>query len=84
MTRPLKLNSKQWELLQERLRRNHPLSVILSRDKMKRVLGFTTRYNDRFNKESYTVETDIYLDFFDESKHTMFLLKYSEYVNQDD
>lgn len=83
MTRPITITLDRWELLQDKMKRNYPPSVFLVRDKMKRVLGFTTRYNDWFDTASYILKTDVTLDFFDEAKQTMFLLKYSELLTYD-
>ena len=76
--RSVKLKEKQWDKLQQRLKEEHPLSVFAIRSKMKSVLGFTTREergNDYFNPT-------IHLDFFDEKKKTMFLLKYGDYLER--
>lgn len=80
--RSVKLQTKQWEKLQERLREEHPLSVIAIRDKMKRVLGFTTRHAYGPLPGSDIYEPIVHLDFFDEPKKTMFLLKYGEYLER--
>jgi len=55
--------------------------VLLIREKMKKVLGFTSRRHHYFNQEDDYVE-EIHLDFYDEPKRTMFLLKYSEFLNE--
>lgn len=80
--RSVKLQTKQWEKLQERLREEHPLSVIAIRDKMKRVLGFTTRHAYGPLPGSDIYEPIVHLDFFDEPKKTMFLLKYGDYLER--
>lgn len=77
VNRSVKLTEKQWVKLRERLKEEHPLSVIAIRDKMKIVLGFTTR-EDR----SDYWNPIIHLDFFDEPKKTMFLLKYGDYLER--
>ena len=77
VNRSIKLTEKQWNKLQERLREEHPLSVLAIRDKMKRVLGFTKR-EDRSDYRNPI----IHLDFFDEPKKTMFLLKYGDYLER--
>lgn len=77
VNRSIKLTEKQWIKLQKRLREDHPLSVIAIRDKMKRVLGFTTR-EDRADYWNPV----IHLDFFDEKMKTMFLLRYGDYLER--
>lgn len=78
INRSVKLTEKQWERLHKRLKEDHPLSVVAIRDKMRRVLGFTTR-TDR------TVDywdPIIHLDFYDEKMKTMFLLRYGDYLER--
>jgi hypothetical protein len=59
---------------------------MLIREKMKTVLGFTVRrhreWADDPNFGKFPVET-ICLDFYNEPKRTMFLLRYSEYLGKD-
>lgn len=62
----------------------HPQSVFLIRAKMKDTLGFTIREHwipqvADTGKYMYHPPT-ICLDFYNEPKRTMFLLKYSEYL----
>ena len=103
----LKLTTRQWKLIREELHKEHPKTVFMLRDKMKRVLGFTVRehtgYRPRTARElenydhsdniRYDTEKDrkfhrenvhehaICLDFYNERKYTMFLLKFSELIN---
>lgn len=69
------LTHGQWNKLAERIKQDYPPSVYLIRDKMQRVLGFVSRLHRTSNYDSL-----VYLDFYDEPKKTMFLLKYSEYL----
>ena len=77
VNRSIKLKEHQWKKLEECLKQDYPLSTIVIRDKMRRILGFTVR-EDRFDYWNPT----IHLDFFDEVKRTMFLLKYSDYLDR--
>ena len=103
----LKLSTSQWRKIRAELHKEHPKTVFMIRDKMKRVLGFTVRehtgYRPRTTKELedydrsdniwHDTEKDrkfyreninehaICLDFYSERKYTMFLLKFSEYLN---
>jgi hypothetical protein len=82
MSKSIELSTKQWDLLLERLRSEYPPSVFMIRTKMKEVLGFTTR--DRRTDDYITSGAwptySIFLDFFDESKRTFFLLKYGDLI----
>jgi len=103
----LKLTTRQWRTIREELHKEHPKTVFMIRDKMKRVLGFTVRehagYRPRTARElaeydlsdniRYDTEKDrkfyreninehfIALDFYNERKYTMFLLKFSELLD---
>lgn len=66
------LTEKKWNVLKEQLAEEHGPSVMLLRGKCKDVLGFTPRYGDYSNWP----DRNVYLDFFDESKETWFILKY--------
>lgn len=82
VNRSVKLQTKQWNKLHERLKEEHPLSVLAIRDKMKRELGFTTRNAYGTLPNSHIHEPIVHLDFFDEKKKTMFLLKYGDYLER--
>jgi hypothetical protein len=93
--KPLKLSKEQWAKLKQHLHETQPPSVMLSREKMRRVLGFTPReheewlgYYNSASKEdrrlgNHGYKKSIHLDFFDEAKRTFFLLKYSDWVGQE-
>lgn len=49
--------------------------------KMKDKLGFTVREHREWTEQKGYI-TDIRLDFYNEPKRTMFLLKYSEYLDK--
>ncbi len=90
--KPIKLTDNQWKVILEKIKETHAPSVWLSREKMRRVLGFTPRehlewlgHYDTANisdrkagKHGY--KTTVHLDFFNESQRTMFLLKYGEWI----
>lgn len=89
------LTPGQWDNIQNRIKKLEKPSVLLSRSKMREVLGFTVRIHrswepvDQYpnnsevsawydNKEQRTM---VHLDFYDERKRTMFLLKYGNGEN---
>ena len=81
MSKPITLNHRQWEKLKNRLTNDYSPSVMLIRNKMKKTLGFVDREHHWWT-EQHGYMSHICLDFFDEPKRTMFLLKYSEYLNE--
>jgi hypothetical protein len=92
MSRPIILSEAQWLKIYNHIAKTYPPSVLLIRNKMKEILGFTSRTHEewidqevdvkdiRYNTK-YCIKT-IHLDFYNEPKRTMFLLKYSEYLDK--
>ena len=80
MIKSVKLTLKQYNKLWAQIKNDYPISVTLIRDKTKRVLGFVSR-----NHVTCDPTDDhfmyVYLDFYDAHKKTMFMLKYSEFLN---
>jgi hypothetical protein len=93
MSKPIILSEKAWLNIYNRIAKEYPPSVLLIRDKMRSVLGFTSRTHNEWidshvdiSDVSYKTKwqiTTIHLDFYNEPKRTMFLLKYSEFLNDD-
>lgn len=82
MTMPITLKPSQWEKLSEKLKLDYKPSVLLIRDNKKKTLGFLDRTHSYWNESKLRMETHICLDFYDEPKRTMFMLKYSEYLDK--
>lgn len=81
MSKPIVLTHSQWYTLKNRLTADNSPSVMMLSFKMKDKLGFTVREH-RSHTPDHGYMTDIRLDFYNEPKRTMFLLKYSEYLNK--
>jgi hypothetical protein len=92
MNKPIVLSEAQWLKIYNQIARDYPPSVLLIRDRMKSVLGFTSRTHQEWIDQEVDVKdiryntkypiTTIRLDFYNEPKRTMFLLKYSEYLDK--
>jgi hypothetical protein len=94
MSKPIVLSEAQWARLHTQLAKDNPVSVMLIQDKMKSVLGFKVRRHQEWvsstpnpmsKSSSYSGKQlieSIRLDFYNEPKRTMFLLKYSEYLDK--
>lgn len=87
------LTVAQWKTIRLELQTEHPRTVFMLKDKMKRVLGFTVREHKAWIDKSQTIGDDlnlgysehqIHLDFYSERKRTMFLLKFSEVIGNKD
>jgi hypothetical protein len=86
------VSQDQWSKVLERIKKDHAPSVWLSREKMRKVLGFTPREHQEwlghYDSASHTdrvagrhgYKTTIHLDFFNDYQRTMFLLKYGEQI----
>jgi hypothetical protein len=84
------LTNDQWKEVHEKIKKDYPPSVWLSREKMRRTLGFTPREHESWlgYYDSASIEDrkasrhgrqiSIHLDFFTDSQRTMFLLKYGD------
>ncbi len=86
MSKSIVLSEAQWLKIYNHIAQNYPPSVLLIRNRMKSVLGFTNRYHRVWKMDpdfghKYLKES-IHLDFYNEPKRTMFLLKYSEYLDK--
>ena len=80
--KPVELTQVVWMKIHKQIVAEYPPSVLLIRDRMRSKLGFTTRVHKEWLKEHYDYKECVYLDFFSEPKRTMFLLKYSEIINE--
>lgn len=77
MIKSLKLDRSSWAEISVDLKTKYPPSVFLSREKMKRILGFSDRrYYDQNTRRSLVL-----LDFFDEKKKIMFMLTYGDKIS---
>lgn len=83
MSKPLILSEEAWGKLHRQLAQDNHSSVMLIREKMKVVLGFTVRRHRVWRHDlggSYPID-QIHLDFYSEPKRTLFLLKYSDFIS---
>jgi hypothetical protein len=76
----------QWQTIRADLHTEHQKSVFMLKHKMRSVLGFTVRdHSDWIPKpDGGYSEHSIRLDFYNENKRTMFLLKFSEVIGNKD
>ncbi len=84
--KPVIMSEQNWHKLRYQLIQTQPKSVMLTRWKMREVLGFTDRLHtvwvnevNKWGGMGYE-RREVHLDFFDESKLTFFLLKYSDWI----
>ena len=94
MSKSIVLTEGTWLKIYNQIAKTYPPSVLLIRDRMRAVLGFTSRTHQEWIDQEVDVKdiryrtkysiTTIHLDFYNEPKRTMFLLKYSDYIGKTD
>lgn len=89
--KPIVLEEERWLKLRQHLMQTQPRSVMLTRWKMREVLGFTDRLHEEWIANKVNKwggmgyqQRQIHLDFFDEAKKTFFLLKYTDWLRDED
>lgn len=86
MSKPVVLTEAQWWPLHQQISRDYPASVLLIQARTRAVLGFTVRRHREWVKEYPDIDgygnyqETVRLDFYDEKKRLMFLLKYTEFL----
>jgi hypothetical protein len=80
LVKTIKLSQATWLKIYNDIAKHHPPSVLLIRERMRKVLGFTSRTHSEWDAGVVNRIEQIHLDFFSENKYTMFILKYSEYL----
>jgi hypothetical protein len=84
MSKPIVMTPEQWSIVLTVIKQREKPSIYLCRAKMKDVLGFTVREHTEYeyhasNNNSFDAADMVHtvrLDFYDEPKRTMFLLRY--------
>jgi hypothetical protein len=77
MIKSIKTSVEQWDQLKEMIKKDHGNTFFLIKSKALNLYGFSVRYHHYYLNE-LEYQEDIYLDFYDESKKILFLLKYGE------
>lgn len=83
MSKSIKLSQKQWFALKLQIAKDYPRSVWLIRERMRDVLGFTDRDYKHYDIKNHRYIEEVHLDFFNEPKRTMFLLKYTKFLQKE-
>jgi hypothetical protein len=90
MSKAIKLSLSQWKNIKLKMVADQTVSksTLLIREKMKQRLGFTVREHSEwvhYKKPDGGYKElvhSIHLDFYSEPKRTMFLLRYSEIIDE--
>lgn len=83
MKHTLVLSTNAWHSLQEKIIEDYGRATLMISWRLKATLGFSVREHTWYDHVDGFMDrfTDIRLDFYDEQLQTLFLLKYSEFVN---
>jgi hypothetical protein len=76
-----------WEYIREKIKQDFGEKIFAISWRLKRELGFTVRYHRDLvpwgdDKTQYYYQNQVHLDFFNESAHSWFVLKYL-HLNQE-
>jgi hypothetical protein len=84
MAKTLILSHIAWHTLREKIIEDYGRTTIMISWRLRETLGFTVREHHDYNQDDWKARQTIRLDFWDDQMQTMFLLKYSDYLNIDD
>lgn len=82
MSRPVVVTNEQWLDIRSRIANDYGLSTSLLSWKMKEKLGFTARVHEEYSVAARQYQYQTCLDFYNEPKRTMFLLKYGDCIDR--
>ena len=80
MAKTIALSYRAWERLKEKIVEDYGRTTVLISWRLRDRLGFTVREHADYNVD-YELRKPMRLDFYDEQLQTMFLLKYSDFLN---
>jgi hypothetical protein len=84
MKHTLTLSIRRWQLLQERIIEDYGRATLMISWRLRATLGFTVREHRDYSQDEWEKAHTIRLDFYDEQLQTLFLLRYSEYINTEE
>lgn len=80
----IELSHIAWKKIRDQLRAKHKPSTILIRERMKAKLGYVDRDFRGPDPKTRKFKDCVMLDFYDESKYTLFLMQYGSYMDEKD
>lgn len=80
MIHTISMTHRSWERLKKQIVKDYGRTTIMISWRLKETLGFTIREHYDFRSD-YSSRKPIRLDFYDEQLQTLFLLKYSDFVS---
>jgi hypothetical protein len=80
MAKTITLSNQQWEKLKSQIIEDYGRTTVLISWRLKEQLGFTLRQHRDEKETEWKKMYTMRLDFWDDMLHTMFLLKYSDFL----
>jgi hypothetical protein len=85
MAKTITLSKSEWHRLQKKIVEDYGQATVLISWRLRTTLGFTVREHRNYQPGAEGHEKSIIcLDFWDDQLQTLFLLKYSNYLNSED
>jgi hypothetical protein len=82
MAKTLTMSHRAWHKLKEKITEDYGRATVLISWRLREHVGFTVReHRDYQSGANWDQENTIRLDFWDDSMQTMFLLRYSDYLD---
>jgi hypothetical protein len=82
MAKTLTISHRAWNKLKEKITEDYGRATVLISWRLRDQLGFTVReHRDYQSDANWDQENTIRLDFWDNQMQTMFLLRYSDYLD---
>jgi len=80
MKHTIAISYRAWEKLKGRITEDYGQATVLISWRLKATLGFTVREHRDYTADVWHDIDNIRLDFYDEQLQTLFLLRYSDYL----
>jgi hypothetical protein len=80
MAKTITLSNRQWEKLKSQIIEDYGRTTVLISWRLREQLGFTLRQHKDATETDWAKQYTMRLDFWDDMLHTIFLLKYSDYL----
>jgi hypothetical protein len=81
MAKTLTLSFNKWQRLQEKIIEDYGRTTVLISWRLRDTLGFTIREHRDYTNKEYNLTHTVRLDFWDDCLQTMFLLRYSDFLD---
>ncbi len=81
MAKTLAISHHAWHKLKEKIIEDYGQTTVMISWRLRDQVGFTVREHHDYNQNEWHLSHNIRLDFWDDQMQTMFLLRYSDFLN---